>query len=47
MDTNRALAEQFKQMAIMLELLGHDRFRVNAHARAARAIEALAGGLVR
>ena len=41
MDANRALAEQFKQMAIMLELLGHDRFRVNAHARAARAIEAL------
>ncbi|MCH7792324.1 MAG: DNA polymerase/3'-5' exonuclease PolX [Planctomycetes bacterium] len=45
MDANRALAEQFKQMAIMLELLGHDRFRVNAHARAARAIEALATDL--
>ena len=45
MDTNRALAEQFKHMAIMLELLGQDRFRVNAHARAARAIEALATDL--
>lgn len=41
MKTNAELAVIFEQMAAMLELLGEDRFRVNAHARAARAIEGL------
>ena len=41
MSSNKELAQQFKQIAIMLELLGEDRFRVNAHARAARSIEGL------
>lgn len=41
MKTNAELAVIFERMAAMLELLGEDRFRVNAHARAARAIEGL------
>ncbi|MEM1331089.1 MAG: DNA polymerase/3'-5' exonuclease PolX [Planctomycetota bacterium] len=36
--TNAALALRFEQMAQMLELLGADRFRVNAHAKAARVL---------
>ncbi|TVQ79952.1 MAG: DNA polymerase/3'-5' exonuclease PolX [Phycisphaeraceae bacterium] len=43
MSTNAELATIFERMAAMLELLGEDRFRVNAHARAARAIEGLSG----
>ena len=39
------LAKRFEQMAHMLELTGADRFRVNAHARAARAIADYAGDL--
>jgi len=42
MSSNQALAGLLGQMAQMLELLGEDRFRVNAHARAARAIKDLA-----
>lgn len=41
MSTNAALARRFEQMARLLEVLGEDRFRVNAHARAARTIESL------
>ena len=41
MSTNAALARRFEQMATILELLGEDKFRVNAHARAARTIENL------
>ena len=40
-DTNRQLAAIFSQMADVAEILGVDRFRVNAFARAARTIEAL------
>ena len=36
--TNAELSARFEQMAHMLELLGADRFRVNAHAKAARVI---------
>ncbi len=35
---NKMIAGRLAQMAQMLELLGEDRFRINAHARAARAI---------
>jgi DNA polymerase (family X) len=45
MDCNKEIAQQFKQMAVMLELLGQDKFRVNAHARAARSIEGLTADL--
>ena len=38
MSVNRPLAERFEQIAVMLDLLGRDRFRVNAHRRAARII---------
>lgn len=41
MSTNAALARRFEQMARLLELLGEDKFRVNAHARAARTLESL------
>jgi DNA polymerase (family 10) len=41
MSTNAALASRFEQMARILELLGEDRFRVNAHARAARTLGSL------
>ena len=41
MGANDALAAVLEQMAQMLELLGEDKFRVNAHARAARAIKDL------
>lgn len=41
MQTNAELAAIFDRMSKMLELLGEDRFRVNAHARAARSIESL------
>ena len=39
--TNRQLAGIFAEMAEVLEILGGDRFRVNAFARAARTIDAL------
>lgn len=35
----------FDEIAVMLELLGEDKFRVNAHARAARSLEGYAGPL--
>lgn len=38
-------AALLERMASMLELLGEDAFRVNAHARAARALEGFAGEL--
>lgn len=41
MSKNKEIAQQFSQMAIMLELLGEDKFRINAHNRAARSIEAI------
>lgn len=41
MSTNAALSARFEQMARLLELLGEDKFRVNAHARAARSLDAL------
>ncbi|MDX9910365.1 MAG: DNA polymerase/3'-5' exonuclease PolX [Phycisphaerales bacterium] len=41
MGANEKIASLLEQMAEMLELLGEDKFRVNAHARAARAIESL------
>lgn len=40
MASNADIAAIFEQMAALLELTGADRFRVAAHARAARAIEA-------
>ncbi len=36
---NQALATKFEQIAAMLELLGEDSFRVNAHRKVARVIE--------
>lgn len=42
MSTNAALSARFEQMAKLLELLGEDKFRVNAHARAARTLDSLA-----
>ena len=42
MASNARIAEQFEEIAQMLELLGEDRFRVNAHAKAARTIGDLA-----
>lgn len=41
MSTNAALSARFEQMARLLELLGEDKFRVNAHARAARTLDSL------
>ena len=38
MSANAELAAIFEQMAQLLELLGEDRFRVNAHAKAGRTI---------
>lgn len=38
MSVNKALAERFDRMSQMIELLGGDRFRANAHAKAARVI---------
>jgi len=43
--TNRQLAAIFAQMADVTEILGGDRFRVNAFARAARTIDALTDDL--
>lgn len=40
MSFNARLAERFERIAKILELLGEDKFRVNAHSRAARAVEA-------
>ena len=39
MSVNKQLVERFERMSQMIELLGGDRFRVNAHARVARAIK--------
>ena len=39
MSVNKELVERFERMSQMIELLGGDRFRVAAHARAARAIK--------
>jgi len=40
MSFNERLAERFERIAKILELLEEDKFRVNAHARAARTVEA-------
>lgn len=45
MSMNAALAERFGQIAEMLELLGMDKFKVIAHQKAARIIEALPNDL--
>ncbi len=45
MSTNAEIALRFNQIAQMMELLGEDRFRVNAHARAARSIADLTTNL--
>lgn len=42
MSLNDALAQQFRDISRMLEVLGEDKFRVLAHEKAARAIEGLA-----
>lgn len=39
MNFNERLAERFERIAKILELLGEDKFRVNAHSRAARTVE--------
>lgn len=41
MSSNEELAQRLAQMGRMLELLGEDSFKANAHARAARTIDAL------
>lgn len=41
MSLNEALAQQFRDISRMLEVLGEDKFRVLAHEKAARAIEGL------
>ena len=41
MSRNKEAADLLAQIATLLELLGENRFKVNAHARAARAIESL------
>ena len=41
MSANATLAALFEEMAALLELTGANGFRVNAHARVARALEAL------
>lgn len=38
MSVNQEIGQRIEQIALMLELLGEDRFRINAHARAARII---------
>ncbi len=43
--TNEAVAARLEEIARLLDLLGEDGFKVNAHARAARAIEALPGSV--
>lgn len=45
MSFNTRLAELFERMSAMLELTGGDRFRVNAHAKAARVIKDHTGDL--
>lgn len=45
MSFNADCAEMLEEIARMLELLGEDRFKINAHARAARAVESHAGDL--
>ncbi|MFM9958692.1 MAG: DNA polymerase/3'-5' exonuclease PolX [Phycisphaerales bacterium] len=45
MSFNQDAADRLDEIARMLELLGEDRFKVNAHARAARAVEAHAADL--
>ncbi len=45
MGFNAQIAQVFEQMAAMLELTGADRFRVNAHSKAARTIKDHAGDL--
>lgn len=41
MNTNQQLAERLHEMALMLELLGENRFKAAAHSRAARAVASL------
>ncbi len=41
MKSNSVLEEKLRQMAVALELLGENRFRINALARAARVIDSL------
>ncbi|GJM19689.1 MAG: DNA polymerase/3'-5' exonuclease PolX [Phycisphaeraceae bacterium] len=45
MSFNTSVAQVFERMAAMLELTGADKFRVNAHARAARSVGDHAGDL--
>ncbi|MBX3322122.1 MAG: DNA polymerase/3'-5' exonuclease PolX [Phycisphaeraceae bacterium] len=45
MSLKQHAATLFERIAAMLELLGEDKFRVNAHARAARALESHPGEL--
>ncbi len=45
MGFNAQIAQVFEQMAAMLELTGADRFRVNAHSKAARTIKDTASDL--
>ncbi|MBX3364511.1 MAG: DNA polymerase/3'-5' exonuclease PolX [Phycisphaeraceae bacterium] len=45
MSINQALATRFEQIAQMLELLGEDKFRVNAHQKAARVVSDLTDDL--
>lgn len=41
MSVNQEVARRLERLAQLMELLGHDRFRVVAHERAARAVESL------
>ena len=41
MSTNAAAAERLSTIATLLEILGEDKFRVFAHQKAARAVEAM------
>ncbi len=45
MSVNKAIAARFDRMSQMMEVLGEDRFRVNAYAKAARTIEELTDDL--
>lgn len=45
MSFNGEVARLLEEIAAMLELLGENPFKVNAHARAARAVEGLSGDL--
>ena len=45
MSRNDELAARLQQMADLMELTGADRFRVAAHARAARTVEAVSGDI--